>query len=288
MESPPVQITININSNLSGKDNEEEITNALVFDIDDIKRLRSLGICGVLSGSLPTVAQQNVFLSVPLRLMMEETVWLLKNGYASVNVVNRNSFSDILKNETVAASIHEESISRLNESFEAQKIYKHEKHLLKLKKLGIVEKHRDEDNQLLESSLFQETLNSSTILQHNYRRADCSSDDSLVNSLVSRYSSWSNYLVYQSLKNENYVVSPGARFGGKFIIYPGDPLRFHSHLIVSSPLNYYHDNINLVNIINGARLSTSVKKIWVISGIIDKEPEEKEVRFFSIEWAGFG
>lgn len=284
----PVQITININSNISGQHNDKEITNALVFDIDDIKRLRALGICGVLSGSLPTVAQQNVFLSVPLRLMMEETVWLLKNGYASVNVVNRNSLSDILKNETIAASIHEESISRLNESFEAQRIYKHEKHLLKLKKLGIAEKHRDEDNQLLESSLFQETLNSSTILQHNYRKADCSSDDSVVNSLVSRYSSWSNYLVYQSLKNENYVVSPGARFGGKFIIYPGDPLRFHSHLIVSSPLNYYHDNINLVNIINGARLSTSVKKIWVISGIIDDEPEEKEVKFFSIEWAGFG
>lgn len=278
-----MRITINVNRDPSGQDNDEEITNALVFDIDDIKRLRTLGICGVLSGSLPTVAQQNVFLSVPLRLMMEETVWLVMNGYASVCIVNRNSVSDTLKNETIAASIHEESINRLNASFEAQKIYKTEKHLLKLKRLGIIEKPRDKDNQLLESSLFQETLNSSTILQHR-----SSDDDSLVSFLVSRYSSWSNYLVYQSLKNQNYVISPGARFGGKFIIYPGDPLRFHSHLIVSSPLDYYHDKINLVNIINGARLSTSVKKIWVISGIIDDERKDKEVKFFSIEWAGFG
>lgn len=47
----------------------------------DIRRLRSeYHICGVLAGTLPHLAQQNVFLGVPLLLMPEEVVFLVENG----------------------------------------------------------------------------------------------------------------------------------------------------------------------------------------------------------------
>jgi hypothetical protein len=43
-------------------------------------------ICGVLSGTLPQVTQQNVFLGLPLVLMPEEVVLLVRNGqYWNVN-----------------------------------------------------------------------------------------------------------------------------------------------------------------------------------------------------------
>ena len=47
----------------------------------DITTIRSQHrICGVLTGTLPHLSQQNVFLGVPLVLMPEETVLLVDIG----------------------------------------------------------------------------------------------------------------------------------------------------------------------------------------------------------------
>ena len=47
----------------------------------DIATLRSkYHICGILTGTLPHLSQQNVFLGVPLVLMPEEVVLLVENG----------------------------------------------------------------------------------------------------------------------------------------------------------------------------------------------------------------
>ncbi|KAI9862097.1 MAG: tRNA-splicing endonuclease subunit [Trichoglossum hirsutum] len=57
----------------------------LIFDIDDITYLRTQHhICGVLSGSIPHLQQQNVFLGVPAELMPEEARLLVEEGVAFV------------------------------------------------------------------------------------------------------------------------------------------------------------------------------------------------------------
>lgn len=278
VEASPV-VWINVTVGQDGK-----VTNALVFSLQSIRRLRDLGVCGVLSGSLPTIAQQNVFLSVPLRLSAEEAVWLLVNGYARANVTTPKTLCEKLADRTVVKNLSEEADDRLQEEFQRQRAYKRQQHELKLQKLGIQEKRRVEDHQLLEQSLFRETENESRILREEQRDSQ-----DLVDRLKANYSRDADYRVFDSLKRHGLVVSPGARFGGKFIVYPGDPLRYHSHMVVSSPLDYRQDPIEFRDIINGSRLSTTVKKIWVLSGI-DKqqETEEDQVKFFSIEWAGFG
>lgn len=49
--------------------------------LSDIATLRSEHrICGILTGTLPHLSQQNVFLGVPLALMPEETVYLVDKG----------------------------------------------------------------------------------------------------------------------------------------------------------------------------------------------------------------
>ncbi|QLQ79795.1 hypothetical protein HG537_0C04440 [Torulaspora globosa] len=260
------------------------VTNALVFNLKDIRKLRDQGICGVLCGSLPTIAQQNVFLSVPLRLSAEEAVWLLEKGYAKANVSRPSSISEKLRDESLANELSERAKLKMEREFERQRVYKREQHVLKLRKLGIEEKYRNEDEQLLESSLFYEVMNDSTILRDGNEVVE-----DVVDRLRSKYSRDGNFKVFCSLKNHGLVVSPGARFGGKFIVYPGDPLRYHSHMVVSSPLDYRQDPIDFRDIINGSRLSTTVKKIWVLSGIdTEEEQDEEQVKFFSIEWAGFG
>jgi tRNA-splicing endonuclease subunit Sen34 len=52
---------------------------AFVWDVDHIATLRSQHkICGVLTGTLPHLSQQNVFLGLPLVLMAEELVLLVE------------------------------------------------------------------------------------------------------------------------------------------------------------------------------------------------------------------
>ncbi|EAU88239.2 hypothetical protein CC1G_03911 [Coprinopsis cinerea okayama7 len=56
---------------------------AYVWDVDDIATIRSkYRLCGVLSGTLPHLSQQNVFLGIPLVLLPEEAVLLVETGAA--------------------------------------------------------------------------------------------------------------------------------------------------------------------------------------------------------------
>ena len=40
------------------------------------------------------------------------------------------------------------------------------------------------------------------------------------------------YKYYSYLQNKGYFINPGIKFGGDLVIYPGDPLRYHSYSIV--------------------------------------------------------
>lgn len=308
----------------------ESIICPMIFNIDDILKLRKLGICGILSGTLPTATQQNIFLSIPLKLMVEETIWLVLNGYAELKLIEgpmSKHFNKIL--ELKGDQLWEMSKKKLLQSFELQRQYKKEQHQLKLKQLGIdISKDKANNNnnsktnsltttntnsndKLIESSLFVETLNNSSILDYinddKSKNMEPSINMTLLNYLIANFSNWNNYLLYQSLKLQNYIMSPGGRFGGLYIAYPGDPLRYHSHLTINAALDYYNDAIDFISLTSGARLGTAVKKLWVIGGVKhDKNnntsrdiTNSKDINpsslksstntsFFSIEWAGFG
>ncbi|ODV76615.1 tRNA-intron endonuclease catalytic domain-like protein, partial [Suhomyces tanzawaensis NRRL Y-17324] len=99
----------------------------------------------------------------------------------------------------------------------------------------------------------------------------------------------SNYLSFKFLKEMGYFISPGLKFGGDLVIYPGDPLKFHSYSIVK----FGHINVN--DLVVGGRLATGVKKNYVIMDDME-QPEATESEIFSepkklafsVEWAGFG
>lgn len=219
-----------------GSDNIWEAV-PFIFAIDDLKKARELGICGVLTGTLPSAPQQNLFLSIPLRLMLEEALWLLLNGNAiavSPGSVNFNKSSMKIQGATTSMIEIPTESEHLN---------------------------------------FEDEIATRSALQWAQEHA---SDPS--------------YLLYKELRQIGYFLSPGARFGGKFIAYPGDPLRYHSHLTVHNPIDYYKDPVDVLELIGNARLGTTVKKLWVIGGIRDyhADSEKKEITFYSIEWAGFG
>jgi len=84
-----------------------------------------------------------------------------------------------------------------------------------------------------------------------------------------------------------YYLSPGLRFGCEFLVYPGDPLRFHSHFLAVGA--EWDEEINLLDVVGGGRLGTGVKKGWLIGGVEkndSKDADEERLRTFCIEWGG--
>ncbi|KAL3231106.1 tRNA-splicing endonuclease subunit SEN34 [Nakaseomyces bracarensis] len=280
------------------KGTDGQYNSALVFDLDDVSRLRNLGICGVLSGTLPSATQQNLFLTVPLRLMFEEVIWLYINGHANINVYadgGQKAIADAVRNKY--KDLAEAYKSQLEKSFQFQREYKKEQHRKKLEQLGVVEKARTSEDRnedkLIHDSLFVETTNDSVIIKGPSMEDLNAFFDKIIPELFKNIDS---YILYQSLRNQGYFLSPGARFGGKYIAYPGDPLRYHSHLTIQDAIDYYDESINLLLLLSGARLGTTVKKLWVFGGSkrkankIDelKDVNNDDISFYSVEWAGFG
>lgn len=92
-----------------------------------------------------------------------------------------------------------------------------------------------------------------------------------------------SYPLYKHLHANSYFLSPGLRFGCQFMAYPGDPLRFHSHFVVTGM--GWDEEIEMRDIVGGGRLGTGVKKAWMVGGEDNDKPGT--VRTFCVEWGGF-
>jgi len=90
--------------------------------------------------------------------------------------------------------------------------------------------------------------------------------------------------VFKSLHAQGYFMGVGIRFGGEYLVYPGDPLRYHSHFaatVIESPVA----SLRPMEIVAHGRLGTATKKAHLLCGWDD---ERGMVDYLSIEWAGFG
>ena len=90
----------------------------------------------------------------------------------------------------------------------------------------------------------------------------------------------SSYPLFAHLHAQSYFLSPGLRFGCQYVVYPGDPLRFHSHFLAASM--GWEEEIDLLAVVGGGRLGTGVKKGYLVGG---QEQASGKVRTFSVEWA---
>lgn len=251
----------------------------LLFSLDDIKKARELGIVGTLVGTLPAAPQQNLFQGVPLQLMLEECAWLIHHGHAFI-VSDKQFIKDLL------ASLTDDEIAEMEalrqQQLDQERKIKAKEYQQKMVKRGVV--NPKQNDALLEQALpvtIPDTashLPNHALLERVYSNST-STQERIIRQLgISSLS----YAVFDTLKSRGYFLASGLRFGTHFIAYPGDPLRFHAHLIVN-PIDYDED-IGLMNVVGGGRLATGVKKLLTIGSTDDEE----EVKFFSIEWAGFG
>ncbi|RYP63977.1 hypothetical protein DL771_009012 [Monosporascus sp. 5C6A] len=108
----------------------------------------------------------------------------------------------------------------------------------------------------------------------------------------------SSWPLYAHLHARGYYMMPGLRFGCDYNVYPGDPLRFHSHF--QATCYGWDEEIAMLDLVAGGRLGTNVKKGFLVGGVVSPECEDEDgddddgvksghwpdVRTFCIEWAG--
>jgi len=88
------------------------------------------------------------------------------------------------------------------------------------------------------------------------------------------------YTVFEKLHERGYWLTSAVKFGGDYLVYPGDPHRYHAHFvaIIVEPTQ----RLSALDIVSFGRLGTVVKKAPLLCSVADDD----DVDFFSLEWTG--
>lgn len=278
----------------------------LIFDIDAVSYLRRVHhVCGTSIGTLPQIPQQNLFLGLPMELMKEEAQLLIEmkaayifsdthlheERYGICNDRERKKYVEYLKLQGLEVCQMFQTAQRERAKQALAKMS-----LKQCKKDTFSENPGTKEN--LVNSLGNSISNDALGLKPDSNNSGvaltlksaepyaitpttsylkCTYNPSHLLNLVVP----SSYVLYKHLHNNGYFILPGLRFGCDYNVYPGDPLRYHSHFIA---VGYdWEQDIPIFNIIGGGRLGTAVKKGFLMGGL---DPMSSQVRTFSIEWAG--
>lgn len=292
----------------------------MLYDIDTITWLRrAQNILGVLIGTLSQSPQQNVFLGLPLELQPEEARLLVdkrlavivndldwhKRDWTSKNIDQLDSMrTDMYKKGMDIARGYQKS--RQTRTHKALKKIRDQEDPVGDKRSNATPTSETADH-TFEEALFGEPLTRDNTVTPGTSLLK-SDDSDLVPWTTTSTTSYppltqpgdappqalpkvraSSYALFGHLHGLGYFMSPGIRFGCQFAVYPGDPLRFHSHFL---SMSYdWNEEVNLLELIGGGRLGTGVKKGWLIGGreeLNESHEDEngKNVRTFCIEWGG--
>ncbi|XP_067275393.1 tRNA-splicing endonuclease subunit Sen34 [Pseudorasbora parva] len=268
----------------------------LLWKVSDMKRCRSLGVTGALVGSLARQPRQNVRLGRPMELLQEEALLLVETN-------------------TAAASLHtedcedEEVHSRAARLYEAglESSYKEQCALaLKDKKTVLSRIINEKENGTDDSgNAIRDRLNaldqafrfpcSAMAVQLCTARAGfshCPEERSFFSTVwpVPRDERLNTrFCVYRDLRNKGFYLTSAGKFGGDFLVYPGDPLRFHAHFIALCIS--VDEELPLCDILAIARLGSNVKKTVLLCSPLSPsetgkdECVEGDVVYSSLQWS---
>lgn len=280
----------------------------LLFDIDVVTYLRRTHhICGVLIGSIAQIPQQNVFLGLPLELMPEEVKLLVekeaayivddlafhKERFNTLQGADKRKYLDSLRSKGLEARKIAEGASRQRSENALAK-----QAAQRRRSEASSEAHHtsgDAPDDTTSDSLFEDVRPTSRASSAAASVSDtpygvtptttCSASSlPQTKTLQPAPPVPSSYPLFEHLHSRNYFMMPGLRFGCDYNVYPGDPLRFHSHFSATS--YDWDEEFSMIDIIGGGRLGTRVKKGFLIGGADDKPDKAASVRTFCIEWGG--
>ncbi|CAI5790803.1 tRNA-splicing endonuclease subunit Sen34 [Podarcis lilfordi] len=269
---------------------------AFVWNAADARRLREEHrIVGTLVGALARKPRQNVRLGLPLQLLPEEVRLLAEKGLAALF---KNAASQPLRDdksqdpsalEEVAAYQNEQE-----ESYQEQVRLAAEQRKAVLGTLaeriaqGRAKKRRQEEG--VPPAEPESTFvlpRQSMMVQLPTERVHPGPEEEVdwhVQSQDWPYTGQEDheirYRIFQNLWERGYYVTSGSKFGGDFLVYPGDPMRFHAHYIA---LCVSKDTpLSLCDVVSAGRLGTNVKKTVLLCSV----DQDGTAVFTSLQWSG--
>ncbi len=281
----------------------------LLFSADVVSYLRrEHHICGVLIGSIPHLPQQNVFLGLPLELMPEEAQLLVEKdiafilddaraheeGLRDLKQKDREDYLSSLRSEGSHAAKQHAGLKeqKRNKALKRRCLTPSSDHLEEHtkghKSTESIDPTLPQFRDSTEDSLFTSPPEPSTPISVKPLEPSTLAVTPAISTLLLPTPTLSltnipaSYPLFAHLHNKGYFLSPGLRFGCQYLVYPGDPLRFHSHFLAVGV--DWDEEIDLMDIVGGGRLGTGVKKGYLLGG--KETTKQDEVRTFSIEWAG--
>jgi len=87
------------------------------------------------------------------------------------------------------------------------------------------------------------------------------------------------YAVYRDLRNHNFIVTPGIKYGCDFAVYKHGPGIEHAPFMVS--VKKTKDEVTATEIVKAGRLATTVRKRFIIAV---PDPETKKIRYLIFKW----
>ncbi|KAK9397506.1 tRNA-splicing endonuclease subunit Sen34 [Crotalus adamanteus] len=274
---------------------------AFVWNYADARQIREEHrIVGVLVGALPRKPRQNVRLGLPLELIPEEARLLLEKGLATLvrsptsQSLGDGKNQDILCPEKAVAyekELEENYQEQLRLSAEQKKTILESlaDHITQGRAKKWQQKGEGEDPlvQPAESGSCFVFPRESMMIQLPTERTQITQEEKIDWHVASQLWPYAGqelhemrYRIFQDLWERGYYVTTGSKFGGDFLVYPGDPMRFHAHYIA---LCFSKDvPISLCDIISAGRLGTNVKKTVLLCSV----DQEGTIAYTSLQWSG--
>nr|XP_020654525.1 tRNA-splicing endonuclease subunit Sen34 [Pogona vitticeps]XP_020654526.1 tRNA-splicing endonuclease subunit Sen34 [Pogona vitticeps] len=274
---------------------------ALVWNYAEARRIREEHhIVGMLVGALARKPRQNVRLGLPLQLLPEEARLLVEKGFATLrkNPVSEpcgdDAGQDISALQDVAAYQKEQEESyqeQLRLAAEQRKtmLDAFAERIAQGRAKKRHEKGGDENPPAkladLEPSfvLPQESM----MVQLPTERVHPGREEEVDWRVPSEDWPYAGqpdhemrYCIFRNLWEQGFYITSGSKFGGDFLVYPGDPMRFHAHYIA---LCVSKDTpLALSDIISMGRLGTNVKKTVLLCSV----DQDGAAVYTSLQWSG--
>ncbi|CAI5692407.1 unnamed protein product [Oreochromis niloticus] len=255
----------------------------LVWRMQDLRAVRARGLVGVLLGSLPRTPRQNGRLGRPLLLLPEEEGLLMERRAAA-------ALPDRCQQDGGGAELRQQYEEEEQRSFEEQSVLALEDRKSALLR-AMTESGAASADEALQRRLQALDQNftfpqSAMAVQLSTARAGLSYCPE-ARAFLQAYGPTGaeprcdiRYQVFRDLQGRGFYLTSAGKFGGDFLVYPGDPLRFHAHFIaVCVSLD---ESVCLLDVLAVARLGSNVKKTVLLCS----PGPDASVCYTSLQWSG--
>ncbi|XP_061684358.1 tRNA-splicing endonuclease subunit Sen34 [Syngnathoides biaculeatus] len=258
----------------------------LVWRMEDVTAVRSLGLVGALLGSLTRTPRQNGRMGRPLLLLPEEERILDRRCDAAGTAVAQMDADQqvALFQETQRRSYEEQRVLAL-----------HEKKSTMIRALGLSRSGSEgdgEDERRRHLEALERNFSfprSAMAVQLSTARAGLAhlegagptygTDGRALCRSAADPRSDARCRVFADLRGRGFYLTSAGKFGGDFLVYPGEPLRFHAHFIAVCVCA--DQRVSLLDLLAVARLGSNVKKTVLLCS-----PHDHGVTYSSLQWSG--